>query len=550
MRTPVRPGVYVGSLRHRRTAPVTHAFTYPLFMVLLDIDRIPELMRASAVHELQPVELGVVPRRGPPRRPVAARCGSGSRGTRRAAGTVAAGRPHLPADAPALPGLLLQPGVVLLLLRHGGALRLDPRGGEQHLRRLAHITGSSQTPCTVSPGTGNASGASVPIATKSFYVSPFMPADMRYAFAFTEPGDRLVAHMALERCTATRDAARVRRDARCSTTGHGMRANCDGRLLRHPFMTANGHRRHPLAGAAALVEGTAHRPAQHARRCVSRLLPCPMRAGHEQMMTMIDTLAKKSCCRGFRPCRAEPLTLLNRVRPRALRRRHRASHGRRARAARRHACGARRSLLPPRLLGSDIGIGEAYMDGDWTTPDLVSLTRLMIRNLALVEQKGGLVRGLMRLAGGIARRLRDNSLTGSRQHIREHYDLGNDFFRLFLDDNLMYSSAYYETGRESLEQAQQKKLDAICRKLALGPGRSRAGDRHRLGRLRGLGRDALRLPRHHDDDQRRAVSARMRLGGAPRRRGVAHFGAARPTTASWRGSSTRSSASRCSRRSG
>jgi cyclopropane-fatty-acyl-phospholipid synthase len=122
------------------------------------------------------------------------------------------------------------------------------------------------------------------------------------------------------------------------------------------------------------------------------------------------------------------------------------------------------------LLGSDIGLGEAYMDGDWSSPDLVTLTRLMIRNLALVEQRGGPGRALVRLFGGVARRLRDNSITGSRQHIHEHYDLGNDFFRLFLDDQLMYSCGYYETGRETLELAQQAKLDQICRKLDLRPG--------------------------------------------------------------------------------
>ncbi len=123
------------------------------------------------------------------------------------------------------------------------------------------------------------------------------------------------------------------------------------------------------------------------------------------------------------------------------------------------------------LLGSDVGIGESYMDGEWSSPDLVTLTRLMIRNAALIEQKGGVLRDVVRFAGGVSRRLRDNSLTGSRKHIRDHYDLGNDFFRLFLDgQHLMYSSAYYETGRETLEQAQGKKLDAICRKLNLGPG--------------------------------------------------------------------------------
>ena len=86
------------------------------------------------------------------------------------------------------------------------------------------------------------------------------------------------------------------------------------------------------------------------------------------------------------------------------------------------------------LLGSDIGIGEAYMDGHWSSPDVVSAARLMICNAALVEQQGGVVRGLVRLSGAVARRLRDNSLAGSRRHIHEHYDLGNDFFRLFLDE--------------------------------------------------------------------------------------------------------------------
>lgn len=121
------------------------------------------------------------------------------------------------------------------------------------------------------------------------------------------------------------------------------------------------------------------------------------------------------------------------------------------------------------LFGSDIGLGEAYMDGDWTSPDVVALTRLLIRNAARLERDKGLSQFVHRYVGLAARRLRDNTVTGSRRHIREHYDLSNEFFKLFLDDSLMYSSAYYETGFETLEQAQQKKLDLICRKLDLQP---------------------------------------------------------------------------------
>src|SRR5215210_2127017 len=68
------------------------------------------------------------------------------------------------------------------------------------------------------------------------------------------------------------------------------------------------------------------------------------------------------------------------------------------------------------LTGNDIGIGESFMDGDWTTPDLVPLARLMVRNRRILEDRGFIAGALHRLAGGIARRLRDNSLAGSRRH--------------------------------------------------------------------------------------------------------------------------------------
>jgi cyclopropane-fatty-acyl-phospholipid synthase len=120
------------------------------------------------------------------------------------------------------------------------------------------------------------------------------------------------------------------------------------------------------------------------------------------------------------------------------------------------------------LADADIGFGESYMAGEWTSPDLVALIRLMLRNMALVEESGGLVRAVNSAVRLAARRLRDNSVDGSRQHIRQHYDLGNDFFRLFLDTkHLMYSSGFYRSPHDSLEKAQENKLDQIGRKLDL-----------------------------------------------------------------------------------
>lgn len=117
-----------------------------------------------------------------------------------------------------------------------------------------------------------------------------------------------------------------------------------------------------------------------------------------------------------------------------------------------------------------VGAGEAYMDGLWHCNDLVGLIRLLVRNRDLLD---GMETGWARL-GGMALRawhaLKRNTLNGSRRNIAAHYDLGNDFFGLFLSSDLMYSSALWEGADDTLEAASVRKLDAICRRLALKPG--------------------------------------------------------------------------------
>jgi cyclopropane-fatty-acyl-phospholipid synthase len=121
------------------------------------------------------------------------------------------------------------------------------------------------------------------------------------------------------------------------------------------------------------------------------------------------------------------------------------------------------------LLGGDTAIGEAYMDGDWSTPDLVSLMRLAVRNLPQLEKTGTFFSLLSRVADRLRQRMRTNTVKGSRRNIHAHYDLSNEFFKLFLDRSMVYSCAWYETAEDSLETAQFQKLDRICRKLDLQP---------------------------------------------------------------------------------
>lgn len=121
-------------------------------------------------------------------------------------------------------------------------------------------------------------------------------------------------------------------------------------------------------------------------------------------------------------------------------------------------------------LGGSVGSAEAYMDATWDCDDLVSLVRILVRNREVVDgMEGGLARlatSALRLWHGRQRNTRD----GSRRNIAAHYDLGNDFFELFLDPTLMYSCAIYLDENDTLEQAQQRRLHRICSKLDLKPG--------------------------------------------------------------------------------
>ncbi len=121
------------------------------------------------------------------------------------------------------------------------------------------------------------------------------------------------------------------------------------------------------------------------------------------------------------------------------------------------------------LCGGDTGMGEAFMQGDWSSPDLVAVVRLAVRNLERIEKGNPLLSALSFIADALRHRLRQNSVSGSRRNISSHYDLGNDFYRLFLDPAMAYSCAYYETPNDSLEQAQLRKFERICQKLQLRP---------------------------------------------------------------------------------
>jgi cyclopropane-fatty-acyl-phospholipid synthase len=141
--------------------------------------------------------------------------------------------------------------------------------------------------------------------------------------------------------------------------------------------------------------------------------------------------------------------------------------------------------------GGSIGAGESYMAGAWMCNDLTDLIRLMVLNQDVLD---GVEGSFPRFTGALRKGLHwlnRNTRTGSRRNIGAHYDLGNDFFRLMLDETMMYSCALFETPQSTLRDASLAKLESICRKLNLGP------NDHVLEIGTGWGGFALHAARHY-----------------------------------------------------
>lgn len=124
------------------------------------------------------------------------------------------------------------------------------------------------------------------------------------------------------------------------------------------------------------------------------------------------------------------------------------------------------------VLAGDIGFAESFIDGDWETPDLTAVIAWFVLNLDHAPTLSGSRRrtwtlNALRWFNRLGHRLRPNSRAMARRNIRAHYDLSNEFFALFLDPTMMYSSAKWTPQTLTLEAAQQEKNDALCRALRL-----------------------------------------------------------------------------------
>ena len=119
--------------------------------------------------------------------------------------------------------------------------------------------------------------------------------------------------------------------------------------------------------------------------------------------------------------------------------------------------------------GGLLGVAEAYTAGYWRADDILILIRLIIKNSKVMEKLDSGWAKLIRPLNTYIHRKRQNTLSGSKENILAHYDLSNDFYKLWLDETMTYSCGVFENAKSTLKEASIEKLDRICRKLDLKP---------------------------------------------------------------------------------
>jgi cyclopropane-fatty-acyl-phospholipid synthase len=122
----------------------------------------------------------------------------------------------------------------------------------------------------------------------------------------------------------------------------------------------------------------------------------------------------------------------------------------------------------------NIGMGEAYTDGIWDTPDIAAVISWFAMNMTALQgddSDSSTLPGvnLLKIVNWFRHLKRSNTVETSRRNIAEHYDLGNEFYSLWLDETMTYSSAKFTPETKTLAEAQTEKYDALCRKLKLKP---------------------------------------------------------------------------------
>lgn len=431
--------IYQGQVSHTRFAPVRHHFTYPVYFFAFDLDELPELsdrtvlfghnrLRPLAIHDRDYLQTDDRPLRQKLQQTLA------EQGFRKQLGRVI-----LVTSARYFNYVFNPISIFYCYAPDGGIacvlVQVNNTFGEMHLYLLQD------------PNAEISAEKMLFSQTKQFHVSPFFSREGTYQFQLSEPRAQLDNRIHYHQAEQLVLVARI----------HGQAEPLNDRNLLRTLI------RYPLSASLTMPRILW----QAARLYWQRRLPVYSKPVPDHSMTI----------------RPVPLTLLDRL-GRALAHKHlsrlqqgalqlRQPDGLSLRYGDPEATPRLLKIRENRffrrlLLSGEIGFGEAYTDGDWSSDDLPALLTLLATNEELVDDRHLITAALGRWLNFLRHLLRANTISGSSRNIREHYDLSNDFFATFLDPSMTYSSALFDDQQQSLEEAQRNKLRTVISKAGIG----------------------------------------------------------------------------------
>lgn len=286
-------------------------------------------------------------------------------------------------------------------------------------------------------------------AQKAFHVSPFFPRRGRYEFQFSEPGEELAISI-----TYFLDDQQALKASFTGTAQPMTGRNLARMVIRHPLRAVLTFPR-IVAQAARLFFGkkrAVHPKPEPASAMTIRQAP----------PTALDAFGKWALGRFLRQLDHGQLTL-------GLPDGGEEVFGRPESRPRADLEVYRSRFFSRVMLSGDIGFGESYVDGDWSSPELVRLLCLLAQREDVLNDRRFWPALAGRALNFMSHLRRPNTVVGSRRNIGEHYDLGNDFYRLFLDSTMSYSGGIFAHEAVSLEESQRAKMHAIIDMAGIGP---------------------------------------------------------------------------------
>jgi len=429
----VNSKIFTGKVMHSRAWPVKNRFEYPLYMYVFDLEELAELDRKTPLfgyNRIRPVSIHdkdyLLPEPGSIREKLdRVLAGSGSGGVSRVE-LVTAARYF---------NYVFNPASFFYCYRADGSLdcvviQVNNTFGEMHLYVL-------QEP--LEPPRGYQGHYS---AEKVFFVSPFFKRKGSYEFLFSD-----IRHGRLDIAIHYRQNENLVFAARLQGRARPFNSfNLAATLFRHPLVASLTMPR--IIWQAGRLHFKRKLPVFQKPPPMS---PMTVRKAGPGFLERAGRWAFFSCLSGMEKGSLS-ITLPDGDR-RVL---GETGKGEEASLVVRDNAFFRRTLAR-----GEIGFGESFTSGDWTSPDLTATLKILAENLSALRQSRHLSSRAGLWLAYLQHRMRVNTLKGSARNIRDHYDLGNEFFALFLDPTMTYSCALFETGQENLEEAQRKKLHFI-----------------------------------------------------------------------------------------